>query len=109
MLNKYTRKGIKDYDKIVTEYDLKHDEIYNEIEQKRIFATIKDLLGYINKKNIFVLDFGAGTSNLTLKFLNDKKYKKELIKKGFENIKRFSWEKSAKEILNACGEVYNEK
>ncbi len=31
--------------------------------------------------------------------LNDKKLQDELRKKGFENIKRFSWEKSAKEMI----------
>jgi len=31
--------------------------------------------------------------------LNDNKLQEELITKGFENIKRFSWEKSAQEII----------
>lgn len=34
-----------------------------------------------------------------LEILNNKKYKKELIKNGFENIKRFSWKKTADKIL----------
>ena len=32
--------------------------------------------------------------------LNNEKLREDLIKKGFENIKRFSWEKSAKKIIN---------
>ena len=32
--------------------------------------------------------------------LGDDKLQKELIQKGFENIKRFSWEKSAQKIIN---------
>jgi glycosyltransferase involved in cell wall biosynthesis len=35
-----------------------------------------------------------------MKILNDKKYKEELIKNGFKNVKRFSWEKSTKKILD---------
>jgi glycosyltransferase involved in cell wall biosynthesis len=34
-----------------------------------------------------------------LKIIKDNNYKEQLIKKGFENIKRFSWEKSARKIL----------
>ena len=32
--------------------------------------------------------------------LNNEKLREDLIKKGFENIKRFSWEKSARKIIN---------
>lgn len=34
-----------------------------------------------------------------LKILNDKKHKERLIKKGFENVKRFSWGKTVDKIL----------
>jgi glycosyltransferase involved in cell wall biosynthesis len=34
-----------------------------------------------------------------LKIIEDNDYKEQLIQKGFENIKRFSWEKSARKIL----------
>ena len=37
--------------------------------------------------------------NGILKILDDKKYKNELIKNGLENIKRFSWKKTADKIL----------
>jgi hypothetical protein len=30
----------------------------------------------------------------------DENLRENLVKKGFENIKRFSWKKSAKKILN---------
>jgi glycosyltransferase involved in cell wall biosynthesis len=36
----------------------------------------------------------------------DEELRKDLIKKGFENIKRFSWEKAAKELLKVFREVY---
>lgn len=34
--------------------------------------------------------------------INDKELRKNLIEKGYENVRRFSWEKSAHEILNIC-------
>jgi len=38
--------------------------------------------------------------------LKDKKLRDDLIKKGFENIKRFSWNKCAKETLKVYEEVF---
>jgi len=35
-----------------------------------------------------------------LKILRNKKLKERLVKKGYNNIKRFSWKKSAQEILD---------
>jgi len=51
-------------------YDVKHSEIYNAIEQKRLEQTIEALLSNVEKNNPKILDFGSGTGNLTLKFLN---------------------------------------
>ena len=34
-----------------------------------------------------------------LKVLENEKLKKELIKKGFENVRKFNWEKVAKETV----------
>ena len=39
------------------------------------------------------------------KIVFDKNLRKNLIKKGYENIKRFSWEKAAKETLKVLKEV----
>lgn len=36
----------------------------------------------------------------------DENLRKDLIQKGYENIKRFSWEKAAKELLEVFKEVY---
>ncbi|GAB4031142.1 MAG: hypothetical protein Fur0012_08070 [Elusimicrobiota bacterium] len=33
------------------------------------------------------------------KVLNDENLRQDLIRKGFENVKRFSWEKSAQKII----------
>jgi len=43
------------------------------------------------------------------KVLKDKKLRDKLIKEGYKNVKRFSWEKCARETLKLCEEVYNEK
>ncbi|MBZ1345220.1 MAG: glycosyltransferase family 4 protein, partial [Candidatus Nealsonbacteria bacterium] len=40
------------------------------------------------------------------KIVLDEKLREDLIKKGFENIKRFSWEKAAKETLKVLKEAY---
>ena len=34
-----------------------------------------------------------------LMIIQDKEYREGLVQKGFENIKRFSWEKCARETL----------
>lgn len=39
-----------------------------------------------------------------LRMLTDQDYKNTLIKKGYENIKRFSWEKSAEVIISSIRE-----
>lgn len=69
MNNNILEQNIKAHDKIADKYDLRHTEIYNDIEQNRLSATIKKLLENFNGNNISVLDFGAGTGNLTSKFL----------------------------------------
>ncbi|MEI6396858.1 MAG: methyltransferase domain-containing protein [Candidatus Taylorbacteria bacterium] len=58
------------YDKVYKIYNLKHSEIYNSIEQDRLRKVIADLVKSKNIPNINVLDVGAGTGNLTLKFLD---------------------------------------
>lgn len=55
------------HDKIFKVYNLKHKEIYNSIEQKRVKKIVSNLVN--NKRDIKVLDVGAGTGNLSLKFL----------------------------------------
>ena len=36
----------------------------------------------------------------------NEKLRKKLIQKGYENIKRFSWEKSANELLNLFSSIW---
>lgn len=43
-----------------------------------------------------------GLSELMLRVINNKDLRDEMIKKGLENIKRFSWEKTAEGILRSC-------
>ncbi len=44
-----------------------------------------------------------------IKLSKNKKLKEELIKKGYKNIKRFSWNKSARDLLRVCEEVCSKK
>ncbi|MBN2087476.1 glycosyltransferase family 4 protein [Candidatus Peregrinibacteria bacterium] len=46
-------------------------------------------------------------SSKMLKILQDKAYSDNLIKKGYENLKRFSWEKTAENIINMVNETKN--
>ena len=55
-------------------YDSKHREIFNDIEQGRIGKIVADLAAsYAEHGEIHVVDFGAGTGNLT-KFFLEKKF-----------------------------------
>lgn len=47
------------------------------------------------------------TKNLEL-LLKDKTLREKLIKKGYEQVKKFSWEKTAKETLNVLTKIANE-
>lgn len=55
----------------VERYNLNHPEIYNQFEQKRLKNTIIHLLKYANNNENMVLDLGAGTGNLTFKFIQN--------------------------------------
>lgn len=44
-------------------------------------------------------------ANSVIKILDDKEYRNKLIKKGFENIKRFSWKKCAEDTVKTYEEV----
>ncbi|MFC1662951.1 class I SAM-dependent methyltransferase [Patescibacteria group bacterium] len=68
--NKQIKYNRITHDKIACKYNQKHDEIYNDIEQHRLNNIIKDIISRTKLKSIQVLDFGAGTGNLTKKFIN---------------------------------------
>ena len=55
-----------------SEYDSKHVEIYNSTEQQRIKQVLKDAIAQIKTgtEGFTVLDFGAGTGNLTKHLLD---------------------------------------
>ncbi|MFC1809281.1 glycosyltransferase [Candidatus Omnitrophota bacterium] len=40
-----------------------------------------------------------------IKVLSDEVYRKDLIARGYENIKRFNWDQSARELLGIMREV----
>lgn len=68
MRNNNITRNIQAHDKIFRVYNLKHSEIYNSFEQNRIDNLISGIIK--KRKNLKVLDVGAGTGNLSLKFLN---------------------------------------
>lgn len=59
------------HDKIAGIYNIKHSEIYNDLEQNRLDAVVIDIIEKTGKKSIEVLDVGAGTGNLTKKFIKN--------------------------------------
>jgi ubiquinone/menaquinone biosynthesis C-methylase UbiE len=63
------RHNARAHDKVAAVYDDKHAEIYNAVEQNRLQRTVDDLLTLVDADTPRVLDFGAGTGNLTLKFI----------------------------------------
>jgi ubiquinone/menaquinone biosynthesis C-methylase UbiE len=56
------------HDRVAASYDAKHTEIFNPVEQRRLDATLDELLAKA-PPSPDVLDVGAGTGNLTTKFL----------------------------------------
>ncbi len=66
-------KMIDSRDEMAQIYDSKHQEIFNDIEQERIREIIEDLMANSSwSGERLVLDFGAGTGNLTNFFLRNK-------------------------------------
>jgi ubiquinone/menaquinone biosynthesis C-methylase UbiE len=57
------------HDKIFKKFNLKHAEIYNDIEQEGLNRLVERIKGLSGKGRPRVLDVGAGTGNLALKFL----------------------------------------
>ena len=61
-----------------------------------------DAAFYINPED--VEDIAAGMQ----KVLEDKELRKTLIQRGYEQVKKYSWEKTARQILEIYNEVYQE-
>jgi ubiquinone/menaquinone biosynthesis C-methylase UbiE len=66
---KLLEHNVKAHDTVADLYDAKHREIFNPLEQKRLAATVSELLALVQRPSPQVLDVGAGTGNLTLRFL----------------------------------------
>ncbi|HZR01997.1 MAG TPA: class I SAM-dependent methyltransferase [Burkholderiales bacterium] len=67
-INRQLQHNAAAHDRVAREYNAKHSEIYNPIEQARLAAVIEDLLRACDARPPRVLDFGAGTGNLSLQF-----------------------------------------
>lgn len=50
-----------------------------------------------------------GLSGLILRVINNKGLRSDMIKKGFENIERFSWDKTAEGIMESCERAFRRK
>lgn len=57
------------HDQVAGSYDDKHVEIFNPVEQERLSRTIAELLALSGLPSPEVLDVGAGTGNLSMRFL----------------------------------------
>jgi ubiquinone/menaquinone biosynthesis C-methylase UbiE len=64
---KLIEENIRVHDKIAEDYNSKHGEIFNDVEQKRLFTTLKRALDFIRTDAIPVkaLDYGSGSGNVT--------------------------------------------
>jgi ubiquinone/menaquinone biosynthesis C-methylase UbiE len=57
------------HDNVAESYNAKHFEIYNSFEQRRLAQLVDKLTRLLPQDKLYVLDFGAGTGNLTKLFL----------------------------------------
>ena len=57
------------HDHIAKQYDHKHDEIYNPIEQARLEQILGQVIAETGVPQPHILDMGAGTGNITIKLI----------------------------------------
>ena len=64
--------NIRVHDRIHAEYEHRHGEIFNDIEQKRIHTALTDAASCIDTPSVprTALDYGCGSGNLTKHLLN---------------------------------------
>jgi ubiquinone/menaquinone biosynthesis C-methylase UbiE len=91
-MNNTIKQNISIHNEIYHLYNLKHVEIYNDVEQNRLNKLVERIVSNISSKKIKVLDVGAGTGNLSLKFLkNDcEVVASDVSKKSLELLKKLS-------------------
>lgn len=92
MKNQKVKHNINVHNKVYKKYNLKHSEIYNKYEQKRLNNEIEKLVSKIKHSKIKVLDIGTGTGNLSLKFLEKKchVYAADVSIKSLKLLKKLS-------------------
>ena len=91
------------HDIIASKYNIRHEEIFNPIEQKRLEKLIGELISMVEEKEINILDFGAGTGNLTNFFLkyNAKVTATDISEKSLRILKnRFNSSSLSTKIIN---------
>ncbi|MDZ4745558.1 MAG: class I SAM-dependent methyltransferase [bacterium] len=64
--------NIAKHNRIASEYDHRHPEIYNQIEQERLLSAVNTCVKYTEQDPslLRVLDYGCGAGNLSRIFLN---------------------------------------
>jgi ubiquinone/menaquinone biosynthesis C-methylase UbiE len=66
-------RSVRAYSKRARSYDAVHQEIFNEVEQKRLRETVERVVGIAGSgspRGLRALDVGCGTGNLTAHFLS---------------------------------------
>lgn len=68
-MNAGIRDNVDKHQKIATEYDSRHPEIYNEIEQRRLAESLSYVKSLMITNDSTALDYGCGTGNVTRQLL----------------------------------------
>ena len=103
MNNSNFKNNIIKHNIVADKYMSGHKEIYNSVEQLRLFTNLKKYLNLINKENkdIVALDYGAGDGNLTnhLLNLNCEVIAADVSPKFIERLNRKYYNKKFKSLL----------
>jgi len=64
------KENVDKHERIANDYDARHPEIYNRIEQSRLFESLKHVRSLVDADTPRALDYGCGTGNVTRHLLN---------------------------------------
>jgi len=67
---RHFRQNVIAHDQVADSYDEKHVEIFNSVEQERLAKVVAEVRSLAARPAPDMLDVGAGTGNLSLKFLS---------------------------------------
>lgn len=104
-MDKNIKHNILVHDKVYKSYNLKHSEIYNDFEQSRLKNLVSEIVSMLDKDELSdklsVLDVGAGTGNLSLKFIELGCYvtASDVSRKSLELLKSISNNKNKIDLV----------